>query len=48
MALVEVDDSSDAELSDTKVEDSPYDSSERACPLNGFIEVHDCISASAN
>ena len=45
MALAKVDDSSDA-----KVEDSPYDSSDRASQLKGLIELefHDCISANAN
>ena len=50
MALAEVDNSSDAEFSDRKVEDSSYDSSERASPLRGLIEleIHDCISESDN
>ena len=50
MALAKVDDSSDAEFSDRKVEDSPYDSCDRASQLKGMIELefHDSISASAN
>ena len=50
MALAEVDDSSDMEFSDRKVEDSPYDSSDRANQLKCLIEleIHACISASAN
>ena len=50
MVLAEVDDSIDVELSDRTVEDSPYDSSDRASQLKGLIELdsHDCISASAN
>ena len=50
MALAKVDDSSDAEFSERKVEDSPYDSCDRASQLKGMIELefHDSISASAN
>ena len=50
MALAKVDDSSDAELSDRKVEGSPYNSCDRASELKGFIELEfeDSISASAN
>ena len=50
MALAKVDDSSDAEFSDRKVEDSPYNSCDRVSQLKGLIELefHNSISASAN
>ena len=50
MAFAKVDDSRDAEFSDRKVEDSPYNSCNRASQLKGLIklEIHDSISASAN
>ena len=50
MALAKVDDSRDAGFFDRKVEDSPYNSCDRASQLKGLIELkfHDSISASAN
>ena len=50
MVLAKVDDSSDTEFSDRKVEDSLYNSSGRVSQLKGLIELefHDSISASAN
>ena len=50
MALAEVDDSSDAKFTDRKVEDSLYDFSDRASQPKWLIglEIHDCMSASAN
>ena len=50
MALAKVDGSSDAEFSDRKVEDSSYNSCDRASQLKGLIELefHDSISAGAN
>ena len=50
MARAKVDDSKDAEVSDRKVEDSPFKSCDRASRLKGLIELefHDSISANAN
>ena len=50
MALAKVDDGSDAEFTDRKVEDSPYDSCDRASQLKRLneLEFHDSISACAN
>ena len=50
MALAKVDDSSDVGFLNRKVEDSPYNSCDRASQLKGLIELefHDSISAGAN
>ena len=50
MAHAKVGDSSDAEFSDRKVEDRPYNSCDRASQLKGLIklEFYDSISEGAN